>query len=518
MYNIESLPKNPGCYLFKDKKNRVIYIGKAKNIRKRVGSYFSKNHLDPKTQVMISRVEDIDFVVTDNEVEALVLENTLIKNHQPKYNVRLKDAKSHSYIKVTKEKYPRVMIAHWKKGECFFYGPFVTAAERDYILRFIKKNFLVRTCKRMPKKACLRHHIGLCEAPCVGNISQEDYSKKIDNVKMVLSGHVKNAIKKLHDEMDKHSKNQEYEKALRLRNQILALEYLDERQNMQREKKYDEDILNYIEKDQCVYLMIFNIYKGTLTNKNEFIFEKSSGRFLEEFLVQFYSENSVPKELILPEKIDPAIIDFLKEKKGSSIHVKIPKRGEKKQLLNLVLKNIESMFFADSKKVDALKNSLNLNERPVVIECFDISHLSGTSTVGSMVQFRNGRPDKQNYRRFKIRTVEGVDDFAAISEVVHRRYKRLKIENKDMPDLVVIDGGRGQLNAALSELKKLNVNIPIISIAKQLEEIYIPGEEEVLCLNKRNKGLHFLQEVRDEAHRFAIKYNRLLRSKKLVSK
>ena len=516
MLNLKNLTNNPGCYLFKDKNDKVIYIGKAKNLKKRVKSYFQKDDLDVKTQSMLRHVESLDFFATDNEVEALVLENTLIKKHQPKYNIRLKDAKSHTHILLTTEEFPRVLIARNKVGKGKFYGPFISAHERDYILQFLKKTFVLRSCKKIPKKACLRYHINLCDAPCKGLISKSDYDKKIAKVKLVLTGHTDKLLKKLKEEMKNYSQKNEFEHALQIRNQISAIEHLNERQKMQREKKYNEDIINYQIKDDKVYLILFNIYKGTLSNKNEFVFDYNDD-FFEEFIVQYYSENPVPKELIVPKKITDSISIFLENKKGTKVRVTIPQKGEKKQLLDLVEKNIEISFFADIDKVETLKNKLNLQEAPIVIECFDISHLSGTSVAGSMVQFRNGKPDKNNYRRFKIRSVEGIDDFAAIAEVVRRRYIRLKNEDLELPNLIIIDGGRGQLNFALQELEKLDLKIPIISIAKQFEEIYIPGEMQPIRLSKKDKALQFIQEIRNEAHRFAIKYNRLLRKKELIA-
>lgn len=515
MFNLKNITDNPGCYLFKDKNNKIIYIGKAKNLKKRVKSYFQKDDLDPKTKSMLGHVESLDFVATDNEVEALVLENTLIKKHQPKYNIRLKDAKSHTYLLLTSEEYPRVLISRDKVGKGRFYGPFISAHERDYILQFLKKTFGLRTCKKLPKKACLRFHISLCEAPCIGLISKSDYDKKIANVKLVLSGHTDKLLEKLKEEMKDYSKKNKFENALKIRNQILAIEHLNERQKMQREIRYDEDIINYQIKDDKVYLIIFNIYKGTLSNKNEFVFDFNDD-FFEEFIVQYYSENPVPKELIVPKKVADSISEFLEDKKGLKVNVTIPKKGEKKQLLDLVEKNIEISFFADIDKVETLKNKLILQDPPIVIECFDISHLSGTSVAGSMVQFRNGKPDKNNYRRFKIRSVEGIDDFAAIAEVVRRRYIRLKNEDLEFPNLIIIDGGRGQLNFALQELEKLNLKVPIISIAKQFEEIFIPGKIEPIRLSKKDKALQFIQEIRNEAHRFAIKYNQFLRKKELI--
>ncbi len=516
MHNIKNTTDNPGCYLFKDKNNKIIYIGKAKNLKKRVKSYFQKDDLDPKTKSMLGHVESLDFVATDNEMEALVLENTLIKKHQPKYNIRLKDAKNHTYILLTTEEFPRVLISRDKIGKGRFYGPFISAHERDYILQFLKKTFTLRTCKKLPKKACLRYHINLCDAPCIGLISKSDYNEKIADVKLVLTGHTDKLIEKLKVEMKDFSKKNKFENALKIRNQILAIEHLNERQKMQREIRYDEDIINYQIKDNKVYLMLFNIYKGTLSNKNEYVFYVNDD-FFEEFIVQYYSENPVPKELIVPKKVSDSISKFLENKKGSKVKITIPKKGEKKQLLDLVEKNIEISFFADIDKVETLKNKINLQDPPIIIECFDISHLSGTSVAGSMVQFRNGKPDKNNYRRFKIRSVEGIDDFAAIAEVVRRRYIRLKNEDLEFPNLIIIDGGRGQLNFALQELEKLNLKIPIISIAKQFEEIYVPGKIEPIRLSKKDKALQFIQEIRNEAHRFAIKYNRLLRKKELIS-
>lgn len=515
MLNLSNIPNNPGCYLFKDKKDRIIYIGKAKNLKKRVNSYQNKKDLDSKTRVMLSHAKSIDFVVTDNEVESLILENTLIKKHQPRYNIRMKDAKSHAYLLLTKEEYPRVVIDRRKAGKGKFYGPFVSGHERDYVLHFLRKTFKLRTCKKMPKRPCLRHHINLCDAPCIGNISKKEYNQKISKVKMVLSGKTGKLVEKLECDMKRFSNKKMFEQAMIVRDEINAVEHLSERQKMQREKKYNEDIINYEIKDNKVYLMLFNIYKGTLSNKSEFIFDYNDD-FFEEFIVQYYSENAIPKELIIPESVSDSIQDFLTDEKKSKVKITIPKKGEKKQLLKLVLKNIEIMFFANLDKVKILKTKLHLQEEPSVIECFDISHISGTSMVGSMVQFRNGKPDKNNYRRFRIRTVEKIDDTAAIAEVVKRRYTRLKNEDEDFPNLVMIDGGRGQLNYALEELKKLNIKIPIIAIAKRYEEIYITGYMKPVRLPKKDKALHFIQEIRNEAHRFAIKYNRLLRRKEAI--
>ena len=515
MIDVETLPNNPGCYLFKDDEDKILYIGKAKNIKKRVKSYFQKDILDPKTKNLVKNIDSVDIIVTDNEFEALILENNLVKKHQPKFNIDLKDAKSYAYIHLTEEDFPRILLARRKIGYGRFYGPFVSAQERDYILHFLRKTFALRTCKKMPKKTCLRYHIKLCDAPCIDRIPKEEYSRKIENIKLILSGKTNKLLKKLDSEMNNASEMLDFEKAIMIRSQITAITHLTERQNMQREKKYDEDIFNYRIKDDKVYLILFNIHKGTLVNKNEFVFDFHD-EFLEEFIVRYYSESPIPKEVIIPKVVSDATSTFLSKEKKSKVTITVPKRGEKKQLLSLVLKNIEIAFFSDTKKVDELKKKLLLQETPRVIECFDISHISGTSTVGSMVQFRNGKPDKSNYRRFRIRTVEGIDDYAAIAEVVKRRYTRLKNMDEELPNLVIIDGGKGQLSSALEELERLELKIPIISIAKQFEEIYMPGASQPLCLAKKEKALQFIQEMRDEAHRFAIKYNRLLRKKELI--
>jgi len=516
MFNLgKNLPNAPGCYIFKDRNDKVIYVGKAKNLKKRVKSYDKKIDLDIKTQSMLAHKERLDFLVTDSETEALILENTLIKKYQPKYNIRLKDAKSHTFIILTNEKFPRVLIARQKKGDGKFFGPFISAQERDHVLQFIRKTFLMRTCKKLQKKPCLRYHMNLCEAPCIDFIDKDSYDKKIENVKLILSGHTNKLIKKMKNEMKGYSENNNFECALKTREQIKAIEHLSENQKMLREKKYNEDVINYKIKDEKVYLILFNIDKGILHNKNEFVFDYNQD-FLEEFIVQYYSENPVPKEVIVPEKVTSSISEFLSKKKGSKVIVKTPEKGEKKQLLDLVEKNVDITFFVDSEKVETLKNRLKLENAPCVIECFDISHLSGTANAGAMVQYRDGKPDKNNYRRFKIKTVDNIDDFAAIAEVVFRRYYRLKLENAELPDLIIIDGGRGQLNSALQALEKLNLKIPIISIAKQFEEIYVPNLSIPLRFEKKDKALCFIQEIRDEAHRFAIKYNRLLHKKELI--
>ncbi len=506
-----NIPHSPGCYIYKDQAGKIIYIGKAKDIKKRVSQYFQKKHSDMKTEQLVKHITSVDFITTDNEIEALLLENTLIKKHQPKYNIDLKDSKRYAYIQVTKENYPRVLTVREKEDNA--YGPFTSGFDRLNIMEVLRRIFKIRTCKKLPKKACLRYHINLCDAPCIGNVTKEYYDEQVKKAEMVLRGKTDELISKLKDEMQACSKNADYEKAIILRNQINSLQSLDEKQKVERNKKYDEDIINYLVKDAKAYIMVFRIDKGTLAQKEEFIID-AGDNFFEEFLLKYYTGYE-KKEVIIPKEIDERIISYLGKQ---NLKLAVPKQGEKKQLLELVEKNIELTFFGDVKKVEALRDALRLTFNPDVIECFDISHLSGTSTVGSMVSFRNGKSDKSNYRRFKIVSYLGNDDFSGISEIVFRRYKRLKEEQKSFPDLIVIDGGLGQLNAALESLSRLDISIPIISLAKQEEEIYFPGREKPLKLDMKDKGLLFLREIRDETHRFGLAYNRLLRKKEIRKK
>jgi excinuclease ABC subunit C len=515
MIDISTLPKCPGCYLFKDINSIIIYVGKAKNLQKRVSSYFNKSQKDQKTQIMVSQIHSFDFFATKNEFESLVLENNLIKKHSPKYNINLKDSKRYAYLEITGEEYPRLILVRenrptTKKGKLF--GPFVSGLARVEISEFLTRTFHIRTCRRMPKRACLRHHLKLCDAPCIGKIQKEAYKENIMRAESILSGKTRETIQMLQSEMEAAAKAKLYEEAIDARNIIDSLRWLDEKQNMERSIQYDEDIINYLVKDNVVYLLLFNVKRGILERKQEFSFELCED-FQEEFLVQYYSENSIPKEIILPEPVDDSIKEFLSQKKGSDVSVTVPMKGSKKELIDLAKKNIEINFFADEKKLAELKQALGLPGIPSVIECFDISHLSGTSTVASMVQFRNGKPSKENYRRFRIRTVAGIDDFAAMAEVVGRRYSRLKRENSAFPELIVIDGGIGQLNAATDRLSELGIKIPVISLAKEYEDVYIPGIKFPLPIDKKSPALMLIRAIRDEAHRFALGYNRLLRKK-----
>jgi excinuclease ABC, C subunit len=551
MIDLSVIPTSSGCYIYRDKDDEIIYIGKAKNLKKRVSSYFQKRDLDPKTRLLVKHIDSVDFIITANEVEALILENTLIKKHTPKYNIDLKDSKSYAFIHINGDDFPRISILRRTTAAGKLYGPFVSAKERDEILDVVKRTFKLRSCRNMPKRPCLRHHIGNCMAPCTGKISKSEYKEAVEKAELVLRGNSEELAEKLKTEMAEFSKKQEFEIAKTLRDQIYALEYLNNRQRVSRQIDHDEDVINYVIRDGKIYIMVFNVIKGSLVGKEEFSFTYHQN-FLEEFLVRYYSGHETPSEIILPDSfeiqeeeayistenivrenaekmkkaesendsekdnISRSLIDFLSQRHGKRVKITIPRRGDKKDLLMLAEKNIEIAFFSAISKVEELGKRLMLPEPPRVIECFDISHLAGTHTVASMVQFRDGRADKSNYRRFKIKTVEGIDDFASIAEVVSRRYSRLLEEKKPLPDLIMIDGGKGQLSSAVGELKKLGVKTPVISLAKREEEVFIPGLSEPIPIKKNEKASLYLQEIRDEAHRFAITFNRQLREKALT--
>ena len=370
----------------------------------------------------------------------------------------------------------------------------------------------MRSCRKMPKRACLRYHLKSCSAPCIGAIPAEEYRRQAEQAAMLLKGKGTELVRVLKAEMADLSARQEFERALAIRDQIGAVERLSERQHVETVRAVDRDVIAYRRAGSTVFLMVFSYEKGRLAGKQEFSFEAGDG-FFEEFIVRFYADRLPPAEVILQEPVGDAVAEYLSGRRGRTVAPAVPKAGDRKKELDLVAANIDHVFLNDSLKVSDLETALGLPSPPSVIECFDISHLSGTSTVGSMVQFRNGKPDKGNYRRFRIRTVDAIDDFAAMSEVVNRRYARLAKEGETMPDLIVVDGGKGQLSSATGALRGLNLDIPVIALAKREEDVYVPGEILPHRLDKKGLALRYLQEIRNEAHRFAITYHRLLRSR-----
>lgn len=517
MINLEKIPTNPGCYFYKDFSGKTIYIGKAKNLKKRVSSYFKKTDFDSKTQVLVENISSIDYIVTKNELEALLLENNLIKKHKPKYNIIFKDSKEYTYITLTKEKFPRFVILREKpKEDQKSFGPFISAEKRDDVLKYINKYFRLRTCKKLPRTACIRYHIGQCTAPCIKNISEKEYLSIVENVIGILKGKTEKVIKVLEKKMTSFSKDNNFESALILRDQISAIKFLSLKQNVEKLKVFNQDLINYIIHNQKAYFVLFNISKGILINKREFVLDiLEEDTILDDFILKIYVDRkNIPKEVIVPKEVSSFVIDFFKKKK-ININFIFPKIGDKKELLDFAHKNIEIKFFENNLALKELKTLLNLKEIPKVIECFDISHTSGKDTVGSMVQFLNGRENKKEYRRFKIKSFQGNNDYLGIYEVVKRRYTRILKEGKDLPDLIVIDGGKGQLAFAKKAIDSLNLykKIDLISLAKRDEEIFKEDNLIPIKLSKNSKALKLLQRLRDEAHRFAITYNKLLRKK-----
>jgi len=502
---VTSLPNSPGCYLFKGEKNEVLYVGKAKNLKKRVSSYFQKKDHDTKTQLLVSLIKGIDYIVTTTEGEALLLENNLIKLHYPKYNLDLKDSRRYAYLRLTKEEFPHLEVARRRDAEGEYYGPFVSGMSRKIVMDVITRTFRVLYKKPSPQLKKLMR------------ANTEEYQKRVAQARQILKGNVNELLAALENEMRVNSKIGNYEYALTLRNQINALQVLKERQYVEFTKSIDANVINYQIVGEEAYLLVFNIRKGVVEDKQEFVLPNYEG-FFEEFLMRFFDTEKIPDEIIVPVEVEDTLAEFLSQKAKKKIKFIVPKQGEKKELLDFVAKNITATFFAGNERTEALKTALGLEKSPRIIECFDISHLSGTNTVASMVTFADGYPDKSNYRKFRIRVPAGSDDLAAMREVVTRRYTRVLNEKLRKPDLIVVDGGPTQLNTATGVLEELKLKIPIISLAKQFEEIYSPGKTVPLRLEHKNKGLQLLQAIRDEAHRFAITYQRLLRKKMLVGK
>ncbi len=498
----KKIPENPGCYLFKDKNGKVVYVGKAKNLKKRVTSYFLKNEHDPKTALLINSIESLDYYITNNEIEALILENNLIKRLYPKFNIDLKDSRRYAYLRVTNDEFPCIEVARTREEAGQYFGPFISGKLRREIQIILERHFGILT----RKPSLLR----------VKSLNKEEYHLRLKKGINLLKGDINELSKSLEREMIEASQKKNYEHALRLKKQIEALQILKEKQNMEMRRNYDSDIINYIVGDNFVYLLLFNVYQGVLENKQEFEFPYGKN-FLDEFILQYYENNPLPREIILPNEIDKSLIDYLKNRE-KKLQIIFPKIGPKKALLDLALKNVGISMMGEELRVYELEKSLKLAKTPRIIECFDISHIRGKYTVASMVTFTNGKPTKSNYRKFKILQNTNGDDYLAIREVIYRRYAKSLRDTLPNPDLIVIDGGAGQLSSALSILKELKLEIPIISLAKKLEEIYVPGKILPHRFEQKNAGLLLLRAIRDEAHRFAISYNRKLRSKNLIGR
>lgn len=542
-----ALPLRPGVYLFKDNRSRVIYVGKASTLRNRVRSYFvSPSKLTPKSVRLVENIADFEFFVTSSEEEALVLELNLIKKFRPKYNINLKDDKSFPYLKIDlADDFPRVTVTRRVAADgSRYFGPFASAASVRIILGLIKRIFPFRSCARpidgTHKRPCLDFHIKRCVGPCVGAVSKEDYDHVIRQVIMFLEGRSDKVADDLRLQMSVAAEGMEFEKAALFRDQIRAIEQVIEEQKIAATVRGDQDVVAFARAGDASTVEVFFVRSGKLTGRERFVLDgtrdEKPSQIMSEFIKQFYgSATNVPPLVLLQYPVDDAVIieKWLGTRRGGKVRMVVPQKGGRKRLVEIVAENarqeqeqrrISDMASAGAvaEALDGLKKALGLVATPGRIECYDISNISGTNAVGSMVTFDEGRPLRSRYRRFKIKTVEGIDDYAMMTEMLERRFMRhLKTEVgdgsdtwADKPDLVLIDGGKGHLGVAVKVLDKAGVkNVAIASIAKEREEIFLPGVAHPLRLPSDSAALRLLQRIRDEAHRFAVGYHRQVRSR-----
>jgi len=542
---LKRLPTRPGVYIFRDAKNEVLYVGKAKTLRPRVRSYFQAGSSDTRQGIrqMASRVETIETIVTSSEVEALHLEQNLVKRHRPPFNVRLRDDKSFPYIAVTVEDdYPRVMFTRerHRRGVVYF-GPYANAKKVRETLDVLNRVFRYRPCEgpqpgRHSGIPCLDFHIERCHAPCVGYISKEDYADLIDQVIEFLSGNDRPIRRKLEEQMRDAAADERFEDAARYRNRLHAIERLSERQAVERKSIGTIDVIGIAVSEERAAVQVFPLREGRMVDRHSFHLENAAGEELDEVLEQFCLEYygsapSIPPQILVPRGSGDtsALEQFLAERRGSHVEVRAPERGEKRRLQELAQQNAQlalesETFVAETKRarrlesLEELREALNLESLPIRIECFDISNIQGQEVVGSMVVFEDAVAKKSHYRKFTVKGVDGQDDFASMREVISRRFSRLAAEpgsddwNESFaatPNLVVIDGGKGQLSAALAAMQDLDLpRVAVISLAKRIEEVFVPGRSDPILLDSRSPGLQLLQRIRDEAHRFAITFHR----------
>jgi excinuclease ABC subunit C len=549
---LKKLPKKSGVYLMKDENGGIIYVGKAVNLSNRVRQYFqeSSNKNSPKVQSMVGKIKEFEYVVTDNEVEALILECNLIKKHNPRYNVMLKDDKTYPYVKLTvDEAYPRVMMVRKKeKDKAKYFGPFTSTSSIRESLDLMRGIWPLRTCARkLPKdmhkeRPCLYHHIGQCKAPCAGGISQADYRKIVDEVVLFLNGKHGEIISKLEKRMLKHSDNLEFEQAMDLRDKIQALKILSEKQKITNAEGDDQDVIAFARANDEAMAQVFFIRGGKMIGQEHFmltnVMNSSRQEIMTEFVKQFYGEASfIPKELVLEEDIldKDAILKWLSGIKGRNVTATVPQRGEKLKLVEMAAKNAvltldqfgEHMRREKEKTEGALeeiKRALNINISIGRIEAYDISNVQGFESVGSMVVFEGGKPKNSDYRKFKIKSVKGPDDYASMEEVLTRRFSRYKRELEEkvdqakakflkLPDILFIDGGKGQVSSAKKALEKMELSIPVCGMVKddrhRTRGLYFEGNE--ITLPYTSEGFKLVTRIQDEVHRFAIEYHRKLR-------
>jgi excinuclease ABC subunit C len=532
--NPDDLPEKPGVYLLKNVHDDILYVGKAKSLKKRVKSYFKAQLDDPKTRILMRHFHHLEYMVTDTEKEALILESNLIKKHLPRYNIRLKDDKRFPYIQITSEDYPKLLITRNLQHEgSFFYGPFTDVTSVRSILKLLKPVFRLRDCKRMDGP-CLNYQIDLCPAPCSGNINKEDYQKNVDKVKLFLEGRHNEVLELLRKEMEQAAQNHDYEKAAVIRDQLFSLDEVMEKQKMEFNRSLDQDVISYAVNDDVVVVVVFRVRSGKIMGKEDFLMEGAQDNYPQEiigaFIKQYYSgPRPVPAEILLPIKIqdEKLITQWLSEKmnvenpdkhpKNYAISLKVPEEGLEYRLVEMVTKNakiITNHYQQARVALLDLKKYLNIPRIPRRIEAFDVSNLGGKMAVASMVVFEDGKPKKSHYRKFKLKT-PGPDDYAMMREVLTRRYEKIAISGGKIPDLIIVDGGRGQLNIAKEVLNSLDIKTGVIGLAEEFEHIFIPEVSIPIILPTDSTALHLLQSVRDEAHRFAVTYHRKLRQKDL---
>jgi excinuclease ABC subunit C len=541
---LKTLPAKPGVYLFRDGRGEVLYVGKAKSLRSRVRSYFQKT-TDGRAQIALlpERVADLEVIVTGSEVEALHLEQNLVKRHRPPFNVRLRDDKSFPYIAVTVEdEYPRVMFTRERhRRGVWYFGPYANAKKVRETLDVLNRVFPYRPCEG-PKPGrhsgipCLDYHIDRCLAPCVGYVSKEDYRAIIDRVIEFLSGDVKPIQRELERQMQEAARDERFEDAARYRNRLFSVQHLVERQSVERQSVGNVDVIGFAGEGDRAVVQIFPLRGGRMIDRYSFHLENVGGQDLttvvESFCLEYYgSAPSVPPQIVVPRDTGDleALAELLSEKRGARVEVRTAERGEKRRLQQLADENARHALVTEqaatdqkrARRVEALeelREALNLESLPIRIECYDISHAMGQDPVGSMVVFQDAQPRKADYRKFGIKTAgDDPDDFAAMAEVIARRFARLSDgtgETHDAsfaatPNLVVIDGGKGQLSAALAAMQAYDLpRVAVIALAKRIEEVYVPGRSEPIVLSRHNPGLQLLQRIRDEAHRFALDFHR----------
>ncbi len=541
---LPNLPKSPGVYLMKDRLGRIIYIGKAKNLNNRVRTYFQRGHkFDPKTLALVSKIHDFEVLVTDTEMEAMILESNLIKQHKPRYNVNLKDDKRFPYVKVTtNEPYPRILIVRrLQKDKARYFGPFTNAKKMRQTVRFLTKLFRIRTCnlviphpKGKEQKVCLEYRIKRCPGPCENLVTVQDYRKRVEGVCLYFAGQSEELIGRLNDTMQELSEQMEFEAAADVRDQIRAIESIRQKQKVAAEKCVDRDVIAFAVAASDAACVVLQVREGMLIGRQHFYLkcepQTTGSELAETFVKQYYMHApNLPEEIYLSDVIEDSelIEKWLSKRLGKKLKLVVPQRGEKLKLVGMAASNAKLVLDellvqkqGYKKRIPAtllkLQQELRLEKTPMTMACIDISNLGGTDKVGSLVYFSNGKPKKSEYRHFKIKSVVGQDDFASVREVVGRYYSRLNTEGREGPNLLVIDGGKGQLSAALEALADLNVDANVIGLAKRLEEIVQPGKKDTLLISKSSPSLRLLQTLRNEAHRFAIEYHRKLRSKRTV--